>query len=329
MADPATCTRQSLPVTPPAEHDSFVKGLFPPHMPPHPLAQPVYGAINSANIQLQAAQSSSPQLQTPSQTRTQQLPVPPIPGPVPHLYDRAGNPIDPRYVAMASRISAYYQQRCQAVANYQQQRCQQWANMQRQKCQDMMQAATMVVAWYIRDRIQRRRRRQKHQFRRALTRKDAGARPTKGETVRHWVLDVPSDVVSAGEVGREKVPDPEEADFTMDKEPEPDKDTKLYRVADDLIKSQVNKIDVPLMGVLDFDESSSEDDSSSESEEEEFEYDQDDEEMDDLEAETTDYASQGERAGEPAGKRENMGSQEVQVSSGKNSRKRARSSLDS
>ncbi|OIW34877.1 hypothetical protein CONLIGDRAFT_675829 [Coniochaeta ligniaria NRRL 30616] len=321
MENPATCNHQ-LPVTPPADHDSFVKGLFPPHTP-HPLAQPVYGNVNS-HIQGQPQSPSIAKTQTPTQQT--QLPFPPIPGPVPHLYDRAGNPIDPRYVAMASRISAYYQQRCQAVANYQQQRCQQWANMQRQKCQDMMQAATMVVAWYIRDRIQRRRRRQKHHFRRGLTRKAVGPRPTKGETVRHWVLEVPSDVVSANEAGQEKLPDPEEADFTMDKESEPDKDTQLYRVADELIKSQVNKIDVPLMGMLEFDESESESESE---DEEDFEYDQDEEEMDDYEDEDDECEDADKQAGNTADKHENMGSQEVQVSSGKNSRKRARSSLDS
>lgn len=183
----------------------------------------------------------------------------------------------------------------------------------------------MVVAWYIRDRIQRRRRRQKHQFRKGLTRKAAGPRPTKGETVRHWVLDVPSDVVSASEAGRGRLPDPEEADFTMDKEVEPDKDTQLYRVADDLIKSQVNKIDVPLMGMLDFDESESE----SESDEEEFDYDQEEEEMDDYEDDEEEYENEDKQAGNIADKHDNMGSQEVQVSSGKNSRKRAQSSLDS
>jgi hypothetical protein len=141
------------------------------------------------------------------------------------------------------------------------------------------------------------------------------------------VLDVPSDVLSASEAGRKKLPDPEEAGFTMDKEAEPDKDTQLYRVADNLIKSQVNKIDVPLMGILDFNESESE--SESESEEEEFDYDQEEEEMDDYEDDDGEYENEDNQAGDTADKRDNMGSQEVQVSSGKNSRKRARSSLDS
>ena len=345
-----------LPVTPPADHDSFAKGLFP--SPSHPFAQPVYAALNTQARHPPSPPQSKPQSQSqspqpkpsnlsspppppqptaqtqPQTTQTQSqptqtpLPFPPIAGPVAHLYDRAGNPIDPRYVAMASRISAYYQQRCQAIANYQQQRCQQWATLQRQKCQDMMQATMLVVAWYIRDRISRRRRRQKRQFRRGLSRKDVGerARPTKGETVRRWVLGVPDDVVSAGK-GQEGGPsDPEEGSFSFDREAEAeaDGDTKLYRVADDLIRSQVGKVDVPLLGMVGFDESESESETESE-EEEQYEDDDDDDEMEyDEDDDEMEYDEQ-EGAQSPRGQ-ERMGSQDVQVSSGKNSRKRRRSS---
>jgi hypothetical protein len=336
MANPPPYTH--LPATPPGDHDSFDKGLFPgPGHTVHPFAQPVYGSVNT-NMQRQPPTppqskpqyrpQSAPQPQIRTQTQPQtQPPYAPIPGLVPHLYDRAGNPIDPRYVAMASRISAYYQQRCRAMANYQQQRCQQWANTQRQKCQDMMRAAMLVVAWYIRARISRRRRRQKRQFRRGLSRKVVGTRPTKGEAVRRWVLDVPSDVVSTGDTGREELADPEEAGFAMDREVEPDKDTQLYRVADDLIKSQVNKIDVPLMGMLSFDDSESE--SESESEEEEYEYEQEEDEEMDSEDDEEEYEDDDQQAGDMGSGQERSGSQDVQVSSGKNSRKRTRSPCDS
>ena len=160
---------------------------------------------------------------------------------------------DPRYIAMASRIAAYYHQRCQAVANFQQQRCQAWANMQRQKSQEMSQAAMLVVAWYIRDRIQRRRRRQKRHFRRGLSRSTATpatARITKGEAVRKWVLQVPENA-AANENGQ-KPSDPSEVSFDMDRDTKSDKDARLYNVADNLIKSQLARVDVPMLGALSF-----------------------------------------------------------------------------
>ncbi|KAJ4296021.1 hypothetical protein N0V88_004723 [Collariella sp. IMI 366227] len=155
---------------------------------------------------------------------------------------------------MASRIASYYQQRCQAVANFQQQRCQQWANAQRQKCQEMMQAATVIVAWYIRDRISRRRKRQKRDY--------------EGEAVRRWVMNVPIGSSAAPpSTGSRDVPaDRSEVDFDMDREVPADKDSQLFGVADNLIKSHLARIDVPLLGVLSFDESESE----SETEEDEF-----------------------------------------------------------
>ncbi|KAL1900606.1 hypothetical protein Sste5346_002329 [Sporothrix stenoceras] len=196
---------------------------------------------------------------------------------------------DPRYLAMASRIAAYYHQRCQAVANFQQQRCQAWANMQRQKSQEMTQAAMLVVAWYIRDRIQRRRRREKRQFRRGLAAKAAGnnngvvkggkgvrragsggpVRVTKGEAVRKWVLQVPegSTALSPNTPGaRDRPADPDEVSFDIDRDTVSDKDMRLYNVADNLIKSQLARIDVPMMGALSFDASESESDSEEEEE---------------------------------------------------------------
>ncbi|KAG7292558.1 hypothetical protein NEMBOFW57_002593 [Staphylotrichum longicolle] len=140
---------------------------------------------------------------------------------------------------MASRIASYYQQRCQA----------------RQKCQEMMQAATVIVAWYIRDRIARRRRRQKRAFKRGWPRgrpsrrrprpvvpgEGAGSgagRVTKGEAVRRGPITL----------GREMPRDRDEVDFDMDREVPADKDTQLFHVADNLIKSHLARIDVPLLG---------------------------------------------------------------------------------
>ncbi|CAK7203666.1 hypothetical protein SEUCBS139899_006408 [Sporothrix eucalyptigena] len=214
---------------------------------------------------------------------------------------------DPRYLAMASRIAAYYHQRCQAVANFQQQRCQAWANMQRQKSQEMTQAAMLVVAWYIRDRIQRRRRREKRQFRRGLAAKAAGNNPpatrangargaaarrgaaaagttggriTKGEAVRKWVLQIPesSAALSPNTPGaRDRPVDPDEVSFDIDRDTVSDKDMRLYNVADNLIKSQLARIDVPMMGALSFEPSESETDSDEEEEEEEEDNEDEDE----------------------------------------------------
>lgn len=184
--------------------------------------------------------------------------------------------LDPRYVAMASRIASYYQQRCQAVATLQQQRCRAWANAQRQRCQEMVQAASVVVAWYVRDRITRRRRRRKRAFRRALAQRSSPSYPgaaagrdgriSKGEAVRRWVMGVPEgggdgDGGAAAEVPADK----EEAEFDIDREPPPDQDSQLLEVANNLIKSHLARFDVPLLGLLSFDESESETESEMES----------------------------------------------------------------
>ncbi|EGO52304.1 hypothetical protein NEUTE1DRAFT_118721 [Neurospora tetrasperma FGSC 2508] len=248
--------------------------------------------------------------------------------------------LDPKYLAMASRIAAYYQQRCQAIANFQQQRCQQWANMQRAKCQEMMQATMLVVAWYIRDRIERRRRKQKRVFKRGLEQRErqralrgggggrGGEKVTKGEVVRTWVLDVPIGVLppsssssssspaaaafttptaTATEKGKVPVPVPQpspevhdplqdqaEAIFALGGNevelPETkteDKDSQLFTIADNLIKSQLARIDIPLLGVLNLDESDSEESS-------EEEYFEEDEYEDDYEGEEYEEEEEGE-----------------------------------
>ncbi|KAK4176327.1 hypothetical protein QBC36DRAFT_10405 [Triangularia setosa] len=335
-----------IPVTPPPDHQMFMKGLFPPnafqqpshhnHNHQHHNTQPQnrYGSGAGLGLSHEPTPSgsttttttcphikheaeppkftSSPRppsrpMQPPPQLRTSAIPSatspssPPFyhpslsklqqqqqaqPGFLPSGIDpttAAQAAIDPRYIAMASRIASYYQQRCQAVANFQQQRCQQWAAAQRAKCQEMTQAAMLVVAWYIRDRINRRRKKAKKSFKRGLTSKNnSKSRVTKGETVRRWVMDVPlkAEVGSddgGDKFGREMPKDETERDFDMDRmdgerEGEGDKDGKLFEVADGLIKSQLARIEVPLLGVLSFEESESESESDSEMEyEEEYE----------------------------------------------------------
>ncbi|KAJ0121341.1 hypothetical protein J7T55_008505 [Diaporthe amygdali] len=183
------------------------------------------------------------------------------------VFDLAGDHpafADPKYVQMVSRMAAFYQQRCQAILNYQQQRCQTWATGHRQKCQEMMQSAMLVVAWYIRDRIGRRRRKSKRAFRRGLREKNTAAamrRLPKGEIVRKWVMNIPDAALSPNNGMRDDANlDMEEREFDIEKEVTPDKDSQLFSVADQMIKSQLAKIDIPLLGALNLDDSDSESD---------------------------------------------------------------------
>ncbi|WYZ34785.1 hypothetical protein EsH8_I_001061 [Colletotrichum jinshuiense] len=271
------------PVTPPPEHISFRK-------PALPLSAQLKRKAAEANI-------TDDHVTMKKEESTQNNPsaAPPKPTSIPTASaDPNQPPMDPRYVAMVSRIAAYYQQRCQAISNAQQQRCQAWANMHRQKCQEMMQAAMLVVAWYIRDRIQRRRRRQKRQFRSGLrAHSTTRSRVAKGEGVRRWVMNVPEGLSSPHIPGLDDLADQEEAHFSMDKEVPPDKDTKLFEMADGMIRSQYRKIEVPILGVLGFEEDESEseseadddfepmDDELEDGEVEEYDDDDDDLEMDD------------------------------------------------
>lgn len=188
-----------------------------------------------------------------------------------------------------------------------------------------MQAAMLVVAWYIRDRIGRRRRRNKRAFRRGLREKNTAAvmrRVPKGESVRKWVMDIPDasappslDALmnmapSHHQLGdgppRPVVLDAEERSFDVEKEAQPDKDSQLFAVADQMIKSQLAKIDVPLLGALNLDESDSETEDEDEDKyyyepedydmaegenEEEYDDDEDDLEYDDDDSYVEDEAS--------------------------------------
>lgn len=181
----------------------------------------------------------------------------------------------------------------------------------------------LVVAWYVRDRVQRRRRREKRKFRKGLSEKYTKSRVTRGETVRRWVLDVPSDVMSQSEDRLERLVDQEEAEFTLDKEVPPDQDAKLFNIADGLIRNQLAQVNVPLMGVLNFEES----DSESEEEEEEEEDDEEDEvEADDFDEDMQEdddlYEDDEIQEGHES-------SQYVHVSSGKGTGRRTQSTASS
>jgi hypothetical protein len=124
-------------------------------------------------------------------------------------------------------------------------------------------------------------------------------RITKGERVRRWVMDVPIPArskegggearsVGGSSAGREVPLDKDEVEFDMDREVPADKDTQLFTVADNLIKSHLARVDVPLLGVLSFDESESE------SEEEDFMDYEDEEGEEDYDEEEEKYEEEDE-----------------------------------
>lgn len=287
-------------------------------------------AISSAETKVQQPTTASPPPQT--QSHSPPSPTPPenpfVLGQANLLDPNASS--DPKYNQMVSRMAAYYQQRCQAILNYQQQRCQTWATSHRQKCQEMMQAAMLVVAWYIRDRIGRRRRRNKRTFRRGLREKSqahqrrAGGRggiPTRGEGVRKWVMAIPEAALSPNNGMRDvNLLDKEEREFDIEKEAVADKDSQLFTVADQMIKSQLAKIDVPLLGALNLEDS----DTESESEDEAYFYEPEDYEMeedDDAEEEYDDEELDCEESDVYAA---DLASKEAMHGTGKGSLKRKR-----
>ncbi|KAK0618136.1 hypothetical protein B0T17DRAFT_325181 [Bombardia bombarda] len=309
--------KTQIPATPPPDQQAFINGSA-PSQPSKSFAQPAYGAFETKP---QGNQQLPPKPSMPAH------PMGPMGPDMAKLPDLAG---DPRYLAMASRIASYYQQRCQAVTNFQQQRCQAWANMHRQKCQEMMSAAMLIVAWYIRDRISRRRRKQKRVFKRRLSAKSSRSKITKGESVRRWVMEVPLDATTpSASPAQEKLADQEEAQFSMDKDTAPDKDSHLFNIADNLIKSQLAKIDVPLLGTLSFDESESESEDEEipdydDEEEEEDEEEDDDDEYEEGYNMADDYVDDTHKGGKCY---ETIGSEEAQLGTGKGSGKHTASSV--
>ncbi|EEU46002.1 uncharacterized protein NECHADRAFT_100075 [Fusarium vanettenii 77-13-4] len=266
MAAMMSSVNPFTPVTPPPESHAFPK---PPIQRPYQnnlkrkasMQEPFSGlaglnGLNSPSMMAPPpAPTSQPKMSSSPNLSSGGSPGPSDPKDSPPLPNVAGANLDPKYLAMVSRIAAYYQQRCQAVANYQQQRCQAWANMHRQRCQDMMQASMLVVAWYVRDRIQRRRRREKRRFRSGLRRRTNQNKIARTEVVRRWVKQIPEEPESPNNPVTVDLADRAEAEFSMDRDPQPDKDAKLFEMADNLIKSQYKKIEVPIMGVLNFDDS--------------------------------------------------------------------------
>ena len=280
-----------VPVTPPPEHPArpvpampfdgltlplppdvsraFAPGLCP--MGPIKLEDQQKTTVIASPLQAATPGLSQPQQQEQQQQHHQQTNGT---GGAPTAPTNAGMPPpDPRVVAMAGKIAAHYQQRCQNVVNYQQQRVQEWAETYRRNCQFFMGAATLIVAWYVRDRIQRRRRREHRRFRRGLEARCAEQRTPIGnkmERVRRWAMGLPQGVPGLGNVAaaRERPP-------VWDGKPCEGKDNELYDLTNRLIRSQVTGLNIPTIGELDLgSDPGSETDDEEEEEEEEEVYDQ-------------------------------------------------------
>lgn len=136
-------------------------------------------------------------------------------------------------------------------------------------------------------------------------------------------MDIPEAALSPNNGMRDDAGlDKEEREFDVEKEVVPDKDTHLFTVADQMIKSQLAKIDVPLLGALNLEAS----DSESESEDERY-YDEpedyDMEEDDDDEEE--DYDDDMEYEEDSEEYVEDIVSKEALDGTGKGSLKRKRS----
>ncbi|KAL1899648.1 hypothetical protein Cpir12675_001325 [Ceratocystis pirilliformis] len=217
---------------------------------------------------------SAPGFTTNSSAPTSTIGSMPLPPFTPMLPGFPGDADSVKYANTVSQIASYYQQRCQAIANFQHQKCQAWATVQRQKCQETMQAAMLVVAWYVRDRIRRRRKKQKRRFHSGLkalgthnqkmtTISGAHEEPdkiNKSDAVSRWILNVPEEMTSPNVVGTAEEPAESEDPTSPDTDAPLGRDGKLLRIADNLIRSQYRKLNVPLLGLLSFDESSGESD---------------------------------------------------------------------
>lgn len=120
----------------------------------------------------------------------------------------------------------------------------------------MMQASKLVVAWYIRDRIQRKRRQQKRKFNSGLRDRATKAGSARGDAISRWVAQIPETPTPPEITTATTLVDAEEANFTMDTQTQPiDQETKIFQTVDTLIRSQTKKIELPLLGILDLAES--------------------------------------------------------------------------
>lgn len=232
----------SIPVTPQAEPQTLVTTSFPTlSQLLQSFTQEVLGSLNPTRPGQSATQTPSQLQGVAGETEGGELPS-----------------ADPRFPAILTRVASYYQQHSRAIVDGEKQRCQEWADQQHKKCEDITNAAMLVVAWYVRDRIQRQRRKRKRRFRRGLDQTRARPTVSRGEAVRRWVMAVPRSVVSHNEPAREDAVDREEAEFSMDEIlSRADEHTELFNMADGLIRSQLSSIDVPLLGILSLDDSTS------------------------------------------------------------------------
>lgn len=111
-------------------------------------------------------------------------------------------------------------------------------------------------------------------------------------------MDIPEAALSPNNGMRDDAGlDKEEREFDVEKEVVPDKDTHLFTVADQMIKSQLAKIDVPLLGALNLEASDSESESEDEryyDEPEDYDMEEDDDEDEEEYDDDMDYEEESE-----------------------------------
>lgn len=140
-------------------------------------------------------------------------------------------------------------------------------------------------------------------------------------------MDIPEAALSPNNGMRDDAGlDKEEREFDVEKEVVADKDTHLFTVADQMIKSQLAKIDVPLLGALNLEASDSESEGDDEDERyyyepEDYEMEEDDDDDDDAE----DYEDDMDYDEESEEYVEDVVSKEALDGTGKGSLKRKRS----
>lgn len=236
------------------EQTTTLPPISDPILPKFPISESTFFTRPSSNHMGKDDLRAKPTAQqNPFQTGA----APPSPSTpnTPHFPPLAGVNVDPKLYPYIARIAAYYQHRCEAIVGFQQQRCLAWANIQRRRYLDMMHGSKLVVAWYIRDRIQRKRRQQKRKFHTGLKERASKPKMTRRDGIARWVSQISEDSTPPDKAVTERSLDRDEIDFTIGATKPVDPESKMLQTVDMLIRSQTKKVELPVLGVLDLSES--------------------------------------------------------------------------
>ncbi|KAI9166978.1 hypothetical protein HJFPF1_03096 [Paramyrothecium foliicola] len=244
------------------EQTTTLPPISDPTLPKFPVSEsPFFARPSSAYTGKDNTRAKPSTSQIPFQTGA----APPSPSTpnTPQFPPLAGVNVDPKLYPYIARIAAYYQHRCEAIVGFQQQRCVAWANIQRQRYLEMMHGSKLVVAWYIRDRIQRKRRQQKRKFHTGLKERASKPKTTRRDAIARWVSQISDDSTPPDKAVTERCLDRDEIDFTINTAKPMDSESKMLQTVDTLIRSQTKKVELPMLGVLDLSESDHESDDTS------------------------------------------------------------------